>query len=106
MRLAQLKDIRFRRRQSVNILFSTLAKGFIGKHYVFMPMGKLVRSRKVKCPESDQPAEILVDTTPVRQQPRKALRSKPAWPNAKVAQRAAKSSLVIFPFSANAHEGL
>ena len=49
----------------MNSLFSTIARLTIGRQYVFMPMGKLFRSKKVvKCPESDQPAEILVDTNP------------------------------------------
>jgi len=48
----------------MNPLFSTIARLASGRHYVFMPMGKLFRSKKVvKCPESDQLAEILVETT-------------------------------------------
>jgi len=49
----------------MNDLFSTLARIATGKNYVFLPMGKLFRSKKVvHCPESDQPAEILIDATP------------------------------------------
>jgi hypothetical protein len=49
----------------MNALFSMLARIAIGKQYVFTPMGKLFRSKKVViCPESGQPAEILVDATP------------------------------------------
>jgi len=37
----------------------------IGRRDVFMPMGKLFRSKKiVKCPETGEAAEILVDTSP------------------------------------------
>jgi hypothetical protein len=72
----------------VNIFFSTFAKSLIGRQYVFMPMGKLFRSRKVvKCPESDQPAEILVDTTPgPSAKPKKKLfsiRNCSLWPKRK-----------------------
>ena len=49
----------------MNALFSALARRTIGRCYVFMPMGKIFRSKKVvKCPESDQPAEVLVDASP------------------------------------------
>jgi hypothetical protein len=72
----------------VNRFFSTFAKGFIAGRYVFMPMGKLFRSRKVvKCPESDQPAEILVETTPSPSgKPKKkrfSIRDCSLWPKRK-----------------------
>lgn len=72
----------------MNALFSTIARLASGRHYVFMPMGKLFRSKKVvKCPESDQLAEILVETTPSpSSQPRKKLfsiRSCSLWPKRK-----------------------
>ena len=69
-------------------LFSTLARFAFARCYVFMPMGKLFRSKKVvKCPESDQPAEILVDTNPSpSSHPRKKLfsiRNCSLWPKRK-----------------------
>lgn len=72
----------------MNALFSMLARTAIGRQYVFMPMGKLFRSKKiVKCPESGQPAEILVDTNPSpSSQPRKKLfsiRNCSLWPKRK-----------------------
>ena len=72
----------------MNALFSTLARFTIGRRYVFMPMGKIFRSKKVvKCPESDQPAEILVDTNPSPSaKPRKKLfsiRNCSLWPKRK-----------------------
>ena len=42
------------------MMVAVLAIGF-----VFLPMGKRYRYKKVvKCPETDQPAEILVDASP------------------------------------------
>jgi len=72
----------------MNVLFSTLVRTALGKSYVFMPMGKLFRSKKiVRCPEADQPAEILVDTYPSpSSKPRKKLfsiRSCSLWPKRK-----------------------
>jgi len=72
----------------MNALFSTMARLASGRHYVFMPMGKLFRSKKVvKCPETDQPAEILVDTNPSRSsKPREKLfsiRNCSLWPKRK-----------------------
>ncbi len=72
----------------MNKLLFAFAKGLMGQHYVFMPMGKLFRSRKVvKCPESDQPAEILVETTPSPSgKPKKKLfsiRDCSLWPKRK-----------------------
>jgi hypothetical protein len=72
----------------MNALFSTLARTALGKRYVFMPMGKLFRSKKiVKCPESDQPAEILVDSTPgPTSKPKKkpfSIRNCSLWPKRK-----------------------
>ena len=72
----------------MNALFSTLVRFTIGRCYVFMPMGKIFRSKKVvKCPESDQPAEILVDTNPSPSaKPRKKLfsiRNCSLWPKRK-----------------------
>ena len=72
----------------MNALFSILARTAIGKRYVFMPMGKLFRSKKiVKCPEVDQPAEILVDTNPSPSLKRKkklfSIRNCSLWPKRK-----------------------
>ena len=72
----------------MNNLFSTLARMATGRHYVFMPMGKLFRSKKVvRCPESGQPAEIIVDTTPsTSSKPKKKLfsiRNYSLWPKKK-----------------------
>jgi hypothetical protein len=72
----------------VNALFSTLAKLAIGRRGVFMPIGKLFRSKKVvKCPEFDEPAEILVDATPSPSaKPKKklfAIRNCSLWPKRK-----------------------
>lgn len=72
----------------MNALFSALARIATGNNYVFMPMGKLFRSKKVvHCPEADQPAEILVDTNPSpSSQPRKKLfsiRNCSLWPKRK-----------------------
>lgn len=72
----------------MNGLFLTIARLTIGRRYVFMPMGKIFRSKKVvKCPESDQLAEILVDTNPSpSSQPRKKLfsiRNCSLWPKRK-----------------------
>jgi hypothetical protein len=65
MYFATLIFVRIQRRITVNALFSTLAKLAIGRRDVFMPMGKLFRSKKVvKCPETGEPAEILVETSP------------------------------------------
>jgi hypothetical protein len=72
----------------MSTLFSTLARMAMGRHYVFMPMGKLFRFKKVvRCPELDQPAEILVDTTPsTSSKPKKKLfsiRNCSLWPKKK-----------------------
>jgi hypothetical protein len=72
----------------MNVLFSTFGRFTIGRCYVFMPMGKIFRFKKiVKCPESDQPAEILVDTNPSpSSRPRKKLfsiRNCSLWPKRK-----------------------
>ena len=72
----------------MNALFSTLVRTALGKRYVFMPMGKLFRSKKVvRCPESDQPAEILVDATPsASPTPKKkgfSIRNCSLWPKQK-----------------------
>jgi hypothetical protein len=75
-------------RRAMNSLFSTFSRMAIGRHYVFMPMGKLFRSKRVvRCPEFDQPAEITVDAAPSRSsKPRKKLfsiRNCSLWPKRK-----------------------
>jgi hypothetical protein len=72
----------------VNALFSLFVRAAMGRHYVFMPMGKLFRVRKVvKCPESGEPAEILVDTSPgsplKAQKKRFSIRDCSLWPKRK-----------------------
>ena len=73
---------------TVNTFLWTLARLAVAKRYVFMPMGKLFYIKKiVKCPESDEPAEILVDTTPsTSAKPKKKLfsiRHCSLWPKRK-----------------------
>ena len=49
----------------MNALLTMFARLALGRLYVFQPMASLYRSKKiVKCPETDQPAEILVDASP------------------------------------------
>jgi len=72
----------------VNSLYSSLAWLATGRRYVFMPMASRYHIKKVvKCPESDQPAEILVDRTPsFTSKPRKKLfsiRNCSLWPGRK-----------------------
>jgi hypothetical protein len=72
----------------MNALVSTLARITMGRCYVFMPMGKLFRSKKVvTCPESGQPAEILVDTNPsptsTPKKKRFSIRNCSLWPKRK-----------------------
>lgn len=76
----------------MNTLFLMLARAASGRSYVFMPMGKLFRSKKVvKCPEFDQPAEILVDTTPSpTAKPKRnafSIRNCSLWPKRKSCMR-------------------
>ena len=72
----------------MNSLFSRCARIATGRHYVFMPMGKLFRSKKVvRCPEFDQPAEIIVDATPSASSKAKkklfSIRNCSLWPKRK-----------------------
>jgi hypothetical protein len=72
----------------VNTLFSTLAWLATGRRYVFMPMASRFHIKKVvKCPEFDQPAEILVDRAPgATSKPKKKLfsiRNCSLWPKKK-----------------------
>jgi hypothetical protein len=72
----------------VNAFLSSLAWLAHGRCYVFMPMAQRYRSKKVvKCPEFDQPAEILVESTPSpSSKPKKKLfsiRNCSLWPKAK-----------------------
>ena len=49
----------------MNTLLTALARLARGQFYVFQPMASRYRLKKiVKCPETDQPAEILVDAAP------------------------------------------
>ena len=72
----------------MNTLFSIFARLAMGRCYVFMPMASRFHIKKVvKCPESDQPAEILVDRTPgSTSRPKKKLfsiRNCSLWPKRK-----------------------
>ena len=72
----------------MNTLFSTLAWLATGRSFVFMPMaGRFHIKKVVKCPESDQPAEILVDRAPgSASKPKKKLfsiRNCSLWPKRK-----------------------
>jgi hypothetical protein len=72
----------------MHALFSTLARIATGKNYVFMPMGKLFRSKKVvHCPETEQPAKILIDATPSPSGKAKkkpfSIRNCSLWPKSK-----------------------
>ena len=49
----------------MNTLWSMIARLAPGRLFVFRPMASRFRFKKiVKCPESDQPAEVLVDASP------------------------------------------
>jgi hypothetical protein len=49
----------------MNNFLRTIARVALGQSYVFQPMASRYRSKKiVKCPETDEPAEILVDASP------------------------------------------
>ncbi len=55
---------------------------------VFRPMASRYRYRKIiKCPETDEPADVLVDASPtcspLFQQKRVAIRSCSLWPRKK-----------------------
>ena len=72
----------------MNSLLSIVARLASGRCYVFMPMASRFHIKKVvKCPESDQPAEILVDRAPgSTSKPKKKLfsiRNCSLWPKRK-----------------------
>jgi hypothetical protein len=72
----------------MNSLLSMVARLASGRCYVFMPMASHFHIKKVvKCPESDQPAEILVDRAPgSTSKPKKKLfsiRNCSLWPKRK-----------------------
>ena len=72
----------------MNTLFSTLASLATGRRFVFMPMaGRFHIKKVVKCPECDQPAEILVDRAPgSTSKPKKkqfSIRNCSLWPKRK-----------------------
>jgi hypothetical protein len=65
-----------------------LATVAVGGLYVFLPMASRFRTKKVvKCPETDQPAEILVDASPDSSGKRKkrafSIRNCSLWPKKK-----------------------
>ena len=83
-----LRTAEIQRRYAVNAFLSALARPALGRCYVFMPMASRYRLRKVvKCPEFDQPAEILVESIPSpSSKPKKKLfsiRNCSLWPKTK-----------------------
>jgi len=69
-------------------LISMIPKLAVGPLYVFRPMASRYRYKKiVKCPETDERAEILVDAAPsVTPKPRKkafSIRNCSLWPRKK-----------------------
>jgi hypothetical protein len=71
----------------MNTLWS-IARFAPGRLYIFRPMASRFRYKKtVRCPESDQPAEILVDASPGSPlKPKKKLfsiRNCSLWPKKK-----------------------
>jgi hypothetical protein len=77
------------RRKAMNNLLRIIAGLAAGRFYVFRPMAtrRYRYKRIVKCPESGQPAEILVDASPgtTRKPKKKALsiRNCSLWPSKK-----------------------
>jgi hypothetical protein len=72
----------------VNTLWSMIAKLIPGQLFVFRPMASRFRFKKiVRCPESDQPAEVLVDASPgAPSKPKKkpfSIRNCSLWPKRK-----------------------
>jgi hypothetical protein len=72
----------------VNTLWSMMLRLAPGRLYVFRPMASRYRYKKiVKCPEADQPAEILVDASPSSSsKPKKksfSIRNCSLWPKRK-----------------------
>ena len=67
------------------MIVATLAMGGL---FVFFPMARRYRDKKVvKCPETDQPAEILVDASPTSSSGSKkitlTIRNCSLWPKRK-----------------------
>ncbi len=84
----------------MNTLFATLARLAIGRSYVFLPMGSRYRTKKVvRCPEFDQPAEILVDAahgSPLK--PKKKLlsiRNCSLWPKRRGCTQSCEKELAM-----------
>ena len=72
----------------MNSLLTMLKELVLGRFYVFRPMANRYRYKKtVKCPESDQPAVILVDASPnLTSRPAKkafSIRNCSLWPRKK-----------------------
>jgi hypothetical protein len=64
---------------------------------VFLPMAKRHRNKKVvRCPETDQPAEILVDSSPWYRfrQIRVTIRNCSLWPKRKGCTQSCRSQAV------------
>ena len=72
----------------MNTLLKMLARLALGRFYVFRPMASRYRHKQiVKCPESGQPAQILVDafssaTHRARKKPL-SIRNCSLWPTKK-----------------------
>lgn len=68
----------------MNTVWMIGAMFMIGGLFVFFPMSKLYRYKKiVRCPETDQPAEILVDASPRSKKKRFSIRNCSLWPQRK-----------------------
>lgn len=69
----------------MNSLVKMLARLALGRSYVFRPMASRYRHKQIiKCPESGQPAQILVEALPsATSRPRKkplSIRNCSLWP--------------------------
>ena len=71
----------------MNTLWMLLAVLGMGGLFVFFPMASRYRYKKiVKCPEADEPAEILVDASHASSGPKKkpwTIRNCSLWPKRK-----------------------
>jgi hypothetical protein len=72
----------------VNALLIMLGTVAVGGLYVFLPMASRFRTKKVvKCPETGQPAEVLVDASPDSSGKRRkrpfSIRNCSLWPKKK-----------------------
>jgi len=64
----------------MNAFIKALTRAALGRVYVFQPMAKRYRLKKiVNCPETDQAAEILFDAYPSKQP--SSIRNCSLWPS-------------------------